>query len=108
MQPIEAAPLDDLDVTEEQATRLLEFSYSAERLTTSSHAISILMRVARHSLLYGECRTSHKEFGRRSGACRRTIDVAIKKLKRLGLIERVGTTDNGVAIYRADIQPGHA
>ncbi|ESZ76502.1 hypothetical protein [Mesorhizobium sp. L103C105A0] len=95
---IEDAPLE---LTEQQAEFLLGFYYKTERLVQSSAAIAIVTAIARETVLGGACRISHKEFGRRTGACRRSIDTAIKTAKRAGLIDRIGTTDGGVAIYRA-------
>lgn len=91
-----------LELTEEQAEALWNFSNEVERLFRSSTALGILMVIARHTLLAGECRVSHKAFGLRHGKCRRSIDVAIKMLKRHRLIDVVGRDDRGAAIYRAN------
>ena len=89
-------------MTEEQAEDVLGFYYNAEGAVRSSTALAIAIGIARETVLHGDSCISHKEFGRRTGACRRSIDTAIKALKRHDLISRVGTTDGGVAIYRAN------
>ena len=93
---------DDLDLTEDQAEFLLDFHYRTMTVVRSSAALGILMAVSRDTVLRGDCRTSHKQFGRLNGKCRRSVDTAIKLLKGHHLIERVGTTEAGGAIYRAN------
>jgi hypothetical protein len=103
MEPIEAAPLDATDeLTDFRAEQLLAWSYDMERHGLRSSALAIALNVGCNTLLRGESRTSHKEYGRRCGVCRRTIDNAVKQLKRHRIIERIGTTPEGSAIYRAN------
>ncbi|PWL19270.1 hypothetical protein DKP76_01535 [Falsochrobactrum shanghaiense] len=101
MKKIEAAPLD---LTEDQATILWDWSYEIETVIKRSAGIAIAMNVGRNTLLHGESSVSHKEYGRRCGVCRRTIDTAVKQLKQHDIIQRIGTTEAGVAIYRANFQ----
>lgn len=101
MKKIEAAPLD---LTEEQATILWDWSYEIEAVIKRSAGIAIAMNVGRNTLLHGESRVSHKEYGRRCGVCRRSIDTAVKQLKQHDIIQRIGTTPAGIAIYRANFQ----
>jgi hypothetical protein len=95
---IEESPLE---LTEQQAEAVLDFYYEAERNITSSAALAIVTAIARETVLLGSSHITHKEFGRRTGRCRRSIDTAVKVLKGHNLIRRVGTTDGGSAIYRA-------
>jgi hypothetical protein len=101
---IEAPPLD---LTDEQAQALLDWSYEIEQTIRSSKAIAIAIDVRRNTMLAGQSTTSHGEYQRRCGACRRSIDNAIKLLKRLKIIERIGTTPDGRAIYRANAERAH-
>ena len=94
-----------LELTDEQATRVLDMLQGAERVVRSSTALAILISIGRNTLVCGDCRLAH-EFGRVTGACRRSIDKAVRTLKKHELISRVGTTDNGVAIYRATFDAG--
>lgn len=105
MDSIEAAPFEML--SEEQASLLLQFSYSVGKFITGSTAMAIVMMIARHTVVHGESRVSHKDFQRRCGVCRRTVDNAMKQLRRHSLIERIGSTDRGAAIYRACLLPEH-
>jgi transcriptional regulator of nitric oxide reductase len=102
---IEEAPLE---LTEPQAEFLLAHCYAVEAQVRSSKAIAIVMAIARDTVLRGSSSISHKEHGRRIGACRRSVDDAMKLLKRRDLIERIGTTDLGVSIYRAKFPAGLA
>jgi len=99
---------EPLELTEQQAEFLLEHCYAVEAQVRSSKAIAIVMAIARDTVLRGESRIPHKEHGRRIGACRRSVDDAMKLLKRRGLIERVGRTEQGVSIYRAKFPAGLA
>lgn len=99
---------DPLELTEPQAEFLLDFYHRVEASVRSSKAIAIVMAIARDTVLRGESKIPHKEHGRRIGACRRSVDDAVKLLKRHDLIERTGTTDTGVAIYRANFDAGRA
>lgn len=102
---VEAQPLDqsERDLSEEDAELVLVFMGNAELRVRSSTAISIAVSIARETILWGESRITHKDFGRRTGACRRSIDKAIKTLRCTRLIERIGTTESGVAVYRAAV-----
>lgn len=98
---IEAPPLEAL--REEQAERLLEFTTRVESTLPSGTALAILMWIAADTLLGGQCAIPHRAFQRRCGVCRRTVDAAIKTLKRRELIVRVGATPGGWSIYRANL-----
>jgi hypothetical protein len=102
---IEAPPLD---LTDEQAQALLDWQDHIEQEIRSSRAIAIAMDVARNTLLFGQSDTSHGEYERRCGACRRSIDSAVKLLKRQQIIERIGKRPDGRAIYRANLERAHA
>lgn len=93
-----------LDLNEEQAEKALEFLYKAETTLESSTAFAVLSRITRETLATGESRTSHKAHGAYTGKCRRSIDTALKALRRANLIERVGTSDQGTAIYKAKFE----
>jgi hypothetical protein len=93
-------------LNDEQGEAALRFVDHAETIVQSGTAIAILIRIVRETLAKGESRTSHSEHGVRTGRCRRTIDGAFKTLKKHSLITRIGTTDRGVAIYRANIDAG--
>ncbi|MGX9574074.1 hypothetical protein [Mesorhizobium sp. f-mel] len=97
---IEAPPLA---LTEDQEERLLNWSYGMEPIINRSTALAIALNVGRNTLLRGESRTSHREYQRRCGVCRRSVDSAVKLLKRHGIIERIGTAQEGHAIYRANL-----
>jgi hypothetical protein len=96
----DVAPADD--ITDAQAETLLNWSYDMERVVRRSTALAIALNVGRNTLIHGESRVSHKEYGRRCGVCRRSIDTAVKLLKKHRIIERIGTTEQGSAIYRAN------
>jgi CRP-like cAMP-binding protein len=101
---IEATPLD---LTEEQADFLLDYHCRLEPELKSSVALSAATIIARETVLHGHASVSHKEIVRRTGSCRRTVDNAIKRLKDRNLIERIGTTATGSAIYRATFNMPH-
>ncbi|WOC15393.1 hypothetical protein [Pseudochrobactrum sp. MP213Fo] len=101
MDSIEAAPFENL--SEDQAERLLQHYYNIEKLLTGGTAIAIIMIIARHTAILGEARISHKTFQQYFGVCRRTVDNAMKQLRKHNLIERIGTDTRGFAIYRANL-----
>lgn len=78
-----------------------EFIGNAAELSNSKTATRIVKDIAEDTLRHGACSVTHKEFGRRTGKCRRTVDYAFKRLLRLGLIERIEKTADGRSTYRA-------
>lgn len=102
--PIEV--IAPLDLSDDQAGAVLELLAHAEKSVRSSTAMGILIRIASNTLTEGQCTISHTGFARMTGTCRRSIDTAIKRLKRDNLIARVGTTAEGRAIYCANLEAG--
>ncbi|MEF2555533.1 hypothetical protein VQ044_04490 [Aurantimonas sp. C2-5-R2] len=100
--------MDTPEITEEQAEALLNWSYAIERVIRRSTALAIAMNVGRNTLALGQSSVSHKEYQRRCGVCRRTVDTAVKLLKKHRIIARVGTSEHGSAIYRANFQSSGA
>jgi hypothetical protein len=97
---IEALPLD---LNEDQAEFALDFYYRAEAAHVGWTAIAIAIDVARNTILAGTSCVPHREYQRRTGKCRRSVDKAIKRLKAAGLIERIDTSPEGIAVYRANM-----
>lgn len=82
-------------------TSIAAFRSRADSLTHSRVATRIATDIALDTIAHDVCTVTHKEFGRRTGAGRRTVDNALKSIQALGLVERVGRTDEGRSIYKA-------
>ncbi len=85
----------------QDAEAVIEFIGRATELTQSKTAIRLAKDIAEETLRQGVCRVTHAEFGRRTGKCRRTIDLALKRIQALGLVEKIERTPEGRSVYRA-------
>lgn len=90
------------DVPEKDVARSIDYMQAVARLASSRTAVRVASDIAKDTLLRGECRLTHREFERRTGACRRTMQRVIRNLIDARLIKRTGTTDTGQAIYVAE------
>lgn len=89
------------DVPQRDVAMAIDYLSAVSMLARGRTAVRIASWIADECLLKGESRISHKEFQRRAGVCRRTVQLAIRSLVRLGIVRRSGTTDAGIAIYSA-------
>lgn len=87
------------EVPEPRIQAALDFMGAVVRLTPSRTATCIAQLIADECLLKGESALTHKEFERRTGTCRRTVQVAIRRLLDRRVIQRVRRTDEGNSIY---------
>ncbi len=85
----------------------LDFIGNAAELSNSKTATRIVKDIAEDTLRFGRCELTHAEFSRRTGKCRRTVDNALKRLQRLGFIEKTDRTPEGRSIYRAILGGAH-